>query len=210
MKFKAYTKRVVAVVLGVTMALSLAACGSKKEYSCGKWDGDTYKSSYAELQMTLPNSTWSKVSDADMGKYTSLTESEAKGLMEGTTSPEGYDMIPCFGIQSVEAVANIAVMYVNLESDTFNKFADSDDYINEMKNQISNQGYTVSETSTATYGGKSFSYLKSSVAVQTMTLSQDYYVCKYDDKLLCIIATYSNEGVNDVDTFMNSIAEYTE
>ncbi|MBR5515183.1 MAG: hypothetical protein IKU52_03155 [Clostridia bacterium] len=205
-------KRIIAVFAAILMLLSFVSCGAKeavnnivedvvqevseqsnKKITRGVIEGNVYTNDYSDLTFTATDG-WSYSTDEDLaavmniGKEQFAANDISKNLAElGTV----YDMM----VNHTDTGSNFMVMYENMDVTNLGRDADENKYLDILKENLSKQSgisYELMNQDTVTFGENDYLKASFSVTVDTVEISQVYYLRSIDNVMCCMIATPVN------------------
>ena len=183
-------KKLLSILLTITILATLVGCGSKTEISRGKIEGDVYTNELLGFEFTKPES-WDYSNDkeiADMLNIAadSLLNDNLKDTLE--KNPGIYDMMVVDSVTNT----NINVMYENLRK-TLSKNIGEEKYFELVKKQLAEvtlMTYTFpEELETVNLGDTEFTKCICKATVNGVTMTQIYYLHNLDGYMTSIIVT---------------------
>lgn len=182
-------KKIIALLLCITMALSLSACClpiddflsqmdgisgviPEKPFSKGTIDGDVYNNDFAQITFTKP-SDWTFDSEDKMN------ELEEEGTICGFSarSGTGENVMICF--QNIGVAASAVTTL--------------DEFVELLIEELENMGYVVENLGKQEFKGQTYAVLTGEITHEGITVYQKYFICKKGAYIPYITITALNE-----------------
>lgn len=167
----------------------------------GVWEGDVWKSDFAQLTFTLPDG-WKASSDEDIAAVMNisvdfLSEQGLNFSNEMLAQSAVYDMM-AIG----ETNDNVIIGIENpAASGGVGEVVTEEDYLNVIKEQLGAgmEGYTFGDIQSEDLGGNTYSTMEGSYETDSLSVSQKYYVRKIGSFFFFVsVSTMNGENIADI------------
>lgn len=214
-------KRIIAMLLVLTMMLALVACGSDKKSNSkssglnfggnqvsqnkitrGIIIGNTYTNNYAGITFTKPAS-WEYYTDDEIAQTMNMASNMMDMELEDALEQSGsfYDMM----VLDPATRTNISIMFENLSA-TGNTGLSAEDYLEIVSLQlslVSQPSYDIGKTTTAYLGAQKYSCLSATVDMGGVTMEQRYYVRVVGNYVIGAIVTLLDTPASEVEAMFS-------
>lgn len=202
-------RKVLTILLCITMLVTFLGCGSKSTYEPGMWIDGHYTSPWLGLRYDLKGGVQQITSDEDYGRrflysgvfYGDSDEPSVKDLEDVVTIEMGaYYFATSYAIWIVTE---------EIPDDTLT----IDDWLNEYLEWINMGGiitYSItSDTPNVTIGNQTFREVKLYASSMGVGLHQDLYITQQEDRIVYILLEYGNQLEDEaVPLLMSGLSTY--
>lgn len=205
-------KKIIALTLAALMLICFTACGVKdavndavegaienmaekanEDITRGAVSGNTYTSEYSGISFTKPD-TWTYSDDETLASLLNQSMDSidmndiSKTLAESGTV---YDMM----VSDAETGSNLMVLYENMDVTNAGNAMSAQEYLDTLKTQLpaqSGMDYEFMIEETVILSGNEYLKGTFTLTVDTMIISQIYYLRAMDNVMCCLISTPVN------------------
>jgi len=190
----------------ILLIVSLSACSKPPGFTVGKWNQNTFENSWLNMKFDVP-SDWQVATKEEIKEL--IGAGAEKMNIEGTSAEQlkaaaELKVIYSFVVSSPGFSAQL--LYENLALSTGGTKLDETGYLGEVMKlllPIADAQYKLINESSVQIANKKFR--KMELSAFEGKLSQEYYVYKIGNFMVCIIVSYVSETKELKDDFMNNI-----
>lgn len=203
-------KKLMTLLLAVSMVFTLTACGGSKEtFAEGSIEGTTYTNTSLNLKVSIPEG-FTLADDATMEALKASSQSVAEDMTNEEKAAEAMDAMIYELVAMSEDGSSVQIIAENMKKTTGTVLKASA-YVkaaaSQVETQYSSMGVTAtSETNgTVSIGGKDFEGMTVTIEANGMTGTQKYYAYKVGNYMYSIITTaMGDDSAAALDEFISS------
>lgn len=194
-------KKLFAMILALTMVLSLAACGgSDKPYTGGVTLGSTYTNSYFGFKCVLPEG-WSYYTDEQIAQLQGNTQDTFGQDYAEIIERAGNAMEMYASEDSTGGIYTVNVVVEKLANGSISEQKYVEASLSATKTALESAGFEIDtcEASTVQFAGKSHPAMKIHGSYMGMELFETLVVVKEGKYLACVTAcSYMDDYTSDI------------
>lgn len=194
-------KKLFAMILALTMVLSMAACGgSDKPYTSGVTLGSTYTHSYFGFKCVLPEG-WSYYTDEQIAQLQGYTQDMMGQDYADMIEKSGNAMEMYASEDSTGGIYTLNVVVEKLANGSISEQKYAEASLNTTKAALESAGFEIDvcEASTLQFAGKSHAAIKIHGSYLGMELFETLVVVKEGKYLACVTAcSYMDDNTSDI------------
>ncbi|MDR0287832.1 MAG: hypothetical protein LBI03_09060 [Clostridiales bacterium] len=203
--------KVIILFTAIFMIISCSACTTlankimKGSIKAGSWDGDTFSNDWSNIKFTLPEGFRALTPDELQQTFESANDIAVNDGSQEKIDITSMKSLFDFMVYGSDQASNVIVCYENVKLTTNGSKMDAEGYYNVLKGQLDSSQYTFLPSSSAEVAGET--YFLGSASLNDATeeaVFQDYYIRKYQDAFITIIASYRESAKDEITGFIQS------
>lgn len=196
------------LVLLVLTTVIVTGCGkSSPKFTIGAWNGNVFENSWLNMKFEIDDE-WTIASDEKIAEISGVGQ-EMLSELQGTSKESLEAMVDLttvygFMILQGEGDPSVQLVFENLAKTKEGTKTTEEDYMDILKEQLTDFGYDVSEEATdVKIADKTFKHLKLSY---NGLILQDFYCYKQSKYIVSIVSSYSQDNASTAEEFINNIS----